>query len=93
MTVSPPSGICARVPAKTANAAQRSQPGSPAVRRAAIQLTRVTAIVITATTRFENSIAAWPPFSGNGRFPQRGQLSQPSPDAVSRTTAPVVTTR
>ena len=34
-----------------------------------------------------------PPFSGNGVQPQRGQWSQPRPEPVSRTTAPVVTTR
>ena len=46
----------------------------------------------SATMRLPNSIAAWPPFSGNGLSPQRGQLSQPRPEAVSRTTAPLVTT-
>ena len=49
-------------------------------------------IVTKAISRFENSTHEWKPFSGNG-CPgwQPGQCSQPSPDAVSRTVAPVAT--
>ena len=46
-----------------------------------------------ATTRFPNSTNAWKSFAGKGVSPQRGQLSQPSPEPVSRTKAPEATTR
>ena len=45
-----------------------------------------------ATTRFPNSTIAWKSFAGKGVEPQRGQLSQPSPEPVSRTNAPEATT-
>ena len=66
------------MPRKTASAALRVQRGRPATRREASQATSAQPIAPRATTRFENSISACPPFSGNGVSPQRGQLSQPS---------------
>ena len=92
MTVIPPRGIWATVPSHTASATLRTQPGRADTLRALSQTTSVSTIDPNAITRLPNSMNAWPPFSGNGVEPHRGQLSHPSPDAVSRTTAPVVTT-
>ena len=47
---------------------------------------------MAATTRFPNSTNAWNPCCGYGVSPQRGQFSHPSPEPVSRTNAPEVTT-
>ena len=81
MTVRPPSGICATVPSHTASASLRTQTGSAATRRDASQATSVSTIEPNAITRLPNSMNAWPPFSGKGVEPHRGQLSQPRPDA------------
>ena len=67
--------------------------GSPATRRDACQVARDATIPQTAITRFPNSTIAWKSFAGNGVEPHRGQLSQPSPEPVSRTKAPDATTR
>ena len=51
--------------------------------------------VITPTTpdtaRLPNSMRAWVLSGGSGVPPHLGQFSQPSPESVSRTAAPVIT--
>ena len=66
--------------------------GSPCVLREASHVTSAKRIPIAATTRLPNSTNAWNPSSGYGVSPQRGQFSHPSPEPVSRTNAPDVTT-
>ena len=62
--------------------------------RLASQVVSASAIPTSATIRFENSMMACSlPWVGKGAVPQRGQWSQPSPDAVRRTKAPDVTTK
>jgi hypothetical protein len=55
--------------------------------------TRVVRPTRKPTTRFPNSISAWWLCSGRKVSPQRGQFSQPRPDPVSRTVAPLTVTR
>ena len=92
ITVIPPSGICATVPRNAASATLTTHRGSPATRREACQVASDARIPPTAMTRFPNSTIGWKLRAGNGVEPQRGQLSQPRPDPVSRTKAPDVTT-
>src|SRR5215211_446102 len=94
ITVSPPRGTWATIATAVNADPSRIHRGSPATRRAKTAATIVVIIVRNATTRLPNSTYEWKPVSavGNGLSPQRGQLSQPSPDAVTRTTAPVTTT-
>jgi len=86
-TVSAPSGACNSVPKKMPNPSPRKP------RRAAIQVTSVSRIVKNAKTRFPNSMYEWKLFGSKWCGAQPGQCSQPSPDPVSRTVAPVATIR
>ncbi len=89
-----PSGACASVPAKTTQARIFVPRPSPVVRRAPIASASVVSTVKNATTRFENSTSEWKPRAGNGSPGwQPGQCSQPRPEPVSRTVAPVATIR
>src|SRR5436305_7076679 len=58
-----------------------------------IAVATAASIAIPEIVRLENSISAWDESWGTSAFAwQVGQCGQPSPDAVRRTSAPVVTT-
>lgn len=65
------------------------------MRRAASQAMIEKMIAPSASMRLENSMIGCQVFAsvGTGSWPQRGQLSQPIPEPVRRTMAPVATTR
>ena len=88
-----PSGACARAPAKTSQARIFTPRPSPGVSSPPAASASVARTVTDATARFENSTSEWYPRSGKNTFGwQPGQCSQPRPDPVSRTVAPVATT-
>jgi len=58
-----------------------------------IAVATAASIAIPEIVRLENSISAWDESWGTSAFAwQVGQCGHPSPDAVRRTSAPVVTT-
>ena len=93
MIVTPPSGICASAPRSAPSAPKRASAAARhlAAREPGRQRERDPD---ERDHPFENSMMACSlPWVGNGAVPQRGQWSQPSPDAVRRTKAPDVTTK
>ncbi len=90
--VTRPSGACPNVPSATPAATRRAQRGTPSTRRASTAVASVRPSGTIATARLPNSIAPWTSFSGK-KLPcsQPGQLSQPRPEDVRRTAAPVST--
>ena len=91
-TVRPPSAACTTMPRKSSSAGLRRsrRPARQAVTRAAATAAESTKVSI----RLPNSITPWAPISRvTTRLwsVQRGNVGQPSPEAVSRTAPPVTT--
>jgi hypothetical protein len=80
------------VPMNVAAAVQTTHRSTAAVRAAAIQARSESVIGKRATTRFPNSTNAWWSSAGkNAPARQPGQDSQPRPEEVRRTVAPLTT--
>ncbi len=90
-TVKPPSTACATTPSGSSSARiARSRRYGRRV-NASTAATTVISPTIPDTARLPNSISAWELSGGSGVPPHFGQFSQPSPESVSRTAAPVIT--
>ena len=89
-----PRGAWKTVAAATPNASQRTHVEAAASRQAASQVTIERVSGRIATTRFPNSTAWWWSFSGKSLpWPHPGQPSQPRPEPVSLTVAPLMMIR
>ena len=78
------------MPAMAGTADHRRRPlGASGTSRTASQASTVSATTTAEATRFEYSIQAWPDIGGTTSPWHPGQSGQPSPESVSRTSAPL----